>query len=165
MGQQIIRCPGKQVGYFLGRCMSCNHASFFTFLGSNSYKRGCRLLGFPPLVPWVAAQGLVSAGSKWGKPLSNDGPWHGNSRAYLTSWWDGHFLCKSDQEITNLNIMVEFPSSQSTLDLGEQKTRQEEEFLERIMHSHLFNRNLLGAYKMWLLRLQRRIIINSQLLL
>lgn len=57
-------------------------------------------------------------------------------------------LCKSDQEITNLNIMVEFPSSQSILDLGEQKTRQEEEFLERIMHSHLFNRNVLGAYKM-----------------
>lgn len=73
--------------------MSCSLVSFLAFPGSNSYKRGCKSLGSPPsLEPRVAAQGLVSARSKWDKPLSNDAPWHGNFRTYLTSLWDGHFL-------------------------------------------------------------------------
>lgn len=74
-------------------------------------------------------------------------------------------LCKYDQEITNLNVMVEFPSFQSTLYLGEQRLERKKSSLNASMHSHLFNRNLLGACKVLLLRLQRRIIINSQLLL
>lgn len=179
MGQQMIRCPGKQVGYFLGRCIMylAIFSLFSLFLGT-TLTRGCRSLGFPPsLEPCEAAEGLVSAKSQWSILTTMGHDMATPGLTLLLSLFP--LLCKFDQKMANLNIMVESPSSQSILDLEEPKVERKKsslntsctliysvEFVVNWSHSevgHETSDNKVGnAIKVLLLRLQRRIIINFQ---
>lgn len=147
--------------------MFCNLVSLFTFLGGSPCKRGCRSVGFPlSLEPCMCdSPGFcvcqVQMGKileqwwvmKWqlqGLPYSfvrQPSPWASFPfSTSLTKRWKSEFH-------SGIPIFPKHPWPWGA------KSREEEEFSEHIMHSHLLDRNLMGANKVLLLRSQRRKII------